>query len=187
MHFDIISSMTIYAIATVTFYLLDAGISYGMGKAPKGADMTNIYTQTLGEWSLWLCYIGAMATLYGTIFASTAAHSRLFADMFRLLRFFDAVNYQKRVAYRNRFVVLLTVIPALLFLTFQSPLKMAVARGFAQAIALPVIGIGTIYLRHRRLPGEIAPSRPITVLLWLATIVITCLLGYYVILEVRKL
>ena len=38
----------------------------------------------LGDWALWLFYAGAVITLYGTIFASTAAHSRLFADAVRV-------------------------------------------------------------------------------------------------------
>ena len=60
-----------------------------MGLVPAARDMipvlSNIYTQTLGPWALWLFYAGAIATLYGTIFAATAAHSRMFADMCRLL------------------------------------------------------------------------------------------------------
>src|ERR1700752_5051380 len=56
MHLDIIVSMIIYTVATVAFYLLGAGILHGMGKVPTANDMipvlSNIYTQTLGEWSL---------------------------------------------------------------------------------------------------------------------------------------
>ena len=40
--------------------------------------LSNIYTQTLGEWSLWIFYAGAIATLYGTIFASIASNSRVY-------------------------------------------------------------------------------------------------------------
>ena len=46
--------------------------------------LSNIYTQTLGGWALWLFYLGAVVTLYGTVFASTAAHARLFADAMRV-------------------------------------------------------------------------------------------------------
>ena len=48
-----------------------------MGLIPASGDMvpvlSRIYTETLGEWALWLFYLGAIVTLYGTIFASTAA------------------------------------------------------------------------------------------------------------------
>jgi manganese transport protein len=183
MHLDIIVSMIIYTIATVAFYLLGAGILHGMGKVPAAKDMipilSNIYTQTLGEWSLWLFYAGAIFTLYGTIFAATAAHSRLYADMLRLMGAFKADDYARRLRYRNLFIVLLTIIPVTLYFLVQSPVKMVVAGGLAQAMMLPIIGLSTLYLRHRHLPKSITPSRWVTIGLWVATAVIVGLMGYY--------
>ena len=191
MHLDIIASMIIYTVATIAFYLLGAGILHGMGKVPeaKANDMipvlSNIYTQTLGEWSLWLFYVGAIVTLYGTIFAATAANSRVFADMLRLMGVFKADDYRRRLWYRNLFIVLLTVVPVLLYFLYQSPVKMVIAGGLAQAMMLPIIGISTLYLRHRYLPRDIAPSRWVTVGLWVATVIIVWLTGYYLIEQIR--
>ena len=73
MQVDVASSMIIYTIATIAFYLLGAGVLHGMGLMPAKEnmirDLANMYTQTLGPWALWVFYIGAVATLYGTIFA----------------------------------------------------------------------------------------------------------------------
>lgn len=186
MNLDIFASMLIYTVATVAFYLLGAGILHGMGLVPAAKDMirvlSNIYTQTLGEWSLWLFYAGAIATLYGTIFAATAAHSRLYADMFRLMGFFRADDYAARVRYRDRFVWVLTVIPVILFLAFQSPVKMVVAGGVAQALMIPVIAAGALWLRHKRLPEEVTPPWYTTVAVWVAAVVIICLMAYYALL-----
>jgi hypothetical protein len=44
---------------------------------------------------------------------------------------------------------------------------------------LPVIGLGAVYLRHRHLPQEIAPSPLTTTFLWMATTIIFCLMSYY--------
>ena len=78
----------IYTLATVAFYLLGAGVLHRMGSCRRERDtvavLSQIYTQTLGDWALWLFYAGAVVTLYGTIFAATAAHSRLFADAMRI-------------------------------------------------------------------------------------------------------
>jgi manganese transport protein len=186
MHVDIFSSMLIYTVATVAFYLLGAGVLHGMGLVPAARDMipvlSNIYTQTLGGWSLWLFYIGAIATLYGTVFAATASHSRLYADMCRLMGFFPANDYATRVRYRSGFVWLLTVFPTILFLVFQSPVKMVVAGGVAQALMLPVIAIGTLYLRYRRLPKSVIPPWLTTAALWVASALIVCLMLYYAVL-----
>ncbi|MCI0625124.1 MAG: Nramp family divalent metal transporter [Acidobacteria bacterium] len=189
MHIDILSSMVIYTVATIAFYLLGAGILHGMGKVPAAKDMisvlSNIYTQTLGPWSLWVFYLGAIATLYGTIFAATAANSRVYADMFRLMGFFDHTDYAARVRYRRAFVLFLTIFPVCLFMLVQSPVKMVVAGGVAQSLMLPIIGIGTLYLRHRHLPGEVLPPGWVTAALWGATGVILLLMGYYTVLTLQ--
>jgi manganese transport protein len=183
MHFDIAVSMIIYTAATVAFYLLGAGVLHGMGLVPASADMirvlSNLYTQTLGHWALGVFYVGAIATLYGTVFAATAAHSRMFADMCQLAGRFEADDEGRRLALRNRFVVLLGVVPVALFLTVQAPVAMVMVGGIVQAVMLPVISIGAIYLRHRRLPPEVAPSPVTTVALWMTTAAMVVMMGYY--------
>lgn len=189
MHVDIAVSMLIYTAATVAFYLLGAGVLHGMGIVPAATDMipvlSNLYTQTLGGWTLWLFYLGAVATLYGTIFAATAAHSRLFADMCRLMGLFAADDQEQRLRFRNRFIVVLATVPVLFFWTLQSPVVMVMLGGIAQSMMLPIVGIGAIFLRHRRLPSDIAPSAATTAALWLATAVIVVVMGYYAYLTAR--
>ncbi|MGB2713564.1 MAG: Nramp family divalent metal transporter [Vicinamibacterales bacterium] len=184
MHVDIFCSLVIYSLATVAFYLLGAGILYRMGTVPAARDtvqvLSQIYTQTLGEWALWVFYVGAVVTLYGTIFASTAAHSRLFADMVRLTGAYAREDGRSRLKWRNRFVVLLAGVPAVLYWFLESPVQMVVAGGVAQALLLPLIGIAAVYLRHTHLPHDIQPSRGTTAMLWLATAVMAAFALYYV-------
>ena len=190
MHVDILASMAIYTVATVAFDLLGAGVLHGMGLVPAAGDMipvlSNIYTQTLGPWALWPFYVGAIATLYGTIFASTAAQTRMFADMCRLLGYFERDDARRRRAYRNGFVVLLTFLPVSLYLIFESPVSMVVAGGIAQAVMLPALGVAALVLRHRHLRPEVAPSRWTTALLWLAAAVITAMMAYYALIALRQ-
>lgn len=191
MQTDILLSMIVYTVATAAFYMLGAGILHGLGQVPSANDMiptlSRIYTETLGPWALWAFYIGAIITLYGTIFASTAAHSRIFADLCRLLGLFDHADYARRVQFRNGFVLFLSVIPVLLYLTIESPVKMVVAGGLAQALMLPVIAIGALYLRHRHLPAALRPATWVTVLLWTASAIIVALMTCYVWITARKL
>jgi manganese transport protein len=140
---------------------------------PSSGDMipvlSQIYTGTLGEWAVWPFYAGAIATLYGTIFASTAAHPRVYADMCRLMGFFARDDYAARVRYRNGFIVAFSIASVALFLVIESPVWMVVFGGVAQAVLLPLVGIGTIYLRHQRLPQALAPNRFVTAALWAST------------------
>lgn len=189
MHVDILLSMLVYTIATVAFYFLGAGVLHRMGRVPSARDMVStlstLYTQTLGGWALPLFYLGATVTLYGTIFAATAAHARVYADFCRLLGCFDRADYARRVAFRRGFVVLLTVFPASLFLVFESPVKMVVAGGIVQALLLPIAGSGAIYLHHRHVPAALRPWRGVTLALWLSTAVMLAASVYGVVATLR--
>jgi Mn2+/Fe2+ NRAMP family transporter len=184
MHLDILCSLVIYTMATVAFYLLGAGVLHRMGVVPADRDMivtlSNIYTQTLGQWTLWLFYVGAVITLYGTIFASTAAHARLFADAVRLAGGFAREDAASRLRWRNRFVILLSIVPVCFYWFLRSPVQMVVAGGVAQALMLPLIGAAALYLRHRHVPHEIRPSLLTTVMLWISTLVMSAFALYYV-------
>jgi manganese transport protein len=175
MHVDILCSLAVYTLATVAFYLLGAGVLYRMGVVPASRDtvkvLSQIYTQTLGGWALWVFYIGVVVTLYGTIFAATAAHARLFADAVRIMGFYAREDAASRRRWRDRFVVALAIIPALFYWFFESPVRMVIAGGVAQALMLPLIGTAVTYLRHTSVPAEIRPSPGITGLLWLCTAV----------------
>jgi hypothetical protein len=103
--------------------------------------------------------IGAIATLYGTIFAATAGNSRVLADMFRLAGKYQRGDYAARVKYQRLIIWLHLVIPVCLFLIFRSPVTMVKVGGFAQALMLPVISVGTLFMRHRR-PAQRDRARP---------------------------
>jgi Mn2+/Fe2+ NRAMP family transporter len=182
MHADVFASMVLYTLATLAFYLLGAGVLSPLGLVPSAGDMiptlSRLYTDTLGSWALPLFYLGATVTLYGTIFAATAAHSRLYADLCRVMGLFERGDYTSRLAYRRRFTVLLTVTPVVLYLLWESPVRMVVAGGISQSIMLPIAGAGALYLRHRRLPRELAPGRVVTAGLWVATIVMAVVTLY---------
>ncbi|MBS1824537.1 MAG: Nramp family divalent metal transporter [Acidobacteria bacterium] len=183
MNLDIIASMVIYTVATIAFYLLGAGVLHSQGLVPASKDMipvlSKMYTQTLGGWSVWLFYAGAIATLYGTIFAATAANSRVFADMARLLGFFPAGDYAARVRYRNGFVWALVLIAVAFFYGVQSPVWMVKLGGICQAAMLPVIAIGALYLRFKRMPQEVRPGALMTGALVVSSSVIILVMAYY--------
>jgi Mn2+/Fe2+ NRAMP family transporter len=189
MHVDIGVSMVVYTTATVAFYLLGAGVLSPLGLVPASKDMiptlSRLYTSTLGSWALPLFYLGATVTLYGTIFAATAAHSRVYADFCRLLGLFERGDYARRLAFRRGFTVMLTVVPVLFFLAFESPVKMVVAGGIVQSVMLPVVGFGALYLHHGRLPRELRPGPMVTVGLWLATLIMAAVTGYSLFLTLR--
>lgn len=189
MNVDVICSMIIYTVATIAFYLLGAGILHGMGIVPKGSDaivtLSNIYTETLGGWAKWLFYIGAIIVLYGTIFAATAGHSRMFSDFMRLQGAFARDDVKTRNRWRDIFIVALTAIPVGMYFIFgENPIDMVKWGGYAQAWTLPILSLGTIYLVQRFLPKEMRATIVGNVLLWIGAILIT---GFVLVSEARRL
>jgi Mn2+/Fe2+ NRAMP family transporter len=189
MQVDILLTMVIYTVATVAFYLLGAGILHKQGLVPEGAALipvlSKMYTETLGPVGLWLFYIGAIATLYGTIFAATAAESRVFADLCKLMGRFESGDYAARVRYRRLFVWVITFLSAGLYLVFRQPAAMVKAAGVAQALMLPVIAGATLYLRYKKLPGAVKPPAWIDFGLWIASAAIFGMMAYYAVLTLR--
>lgn len=189
MNVDILASMVIYCVATVAFYMLGAGILHPQGLVPSASDMipvlSKMYTQTLGTWSLPLFYLGAIATLYGTIFAATAGNSRVLADILRLVGVFPKGDYAARLRVRNLIVWFHLIVPVLLFFIFRNPVAMVKAGGAAQALMLPLLSLGGLYMRHRGLPKEVAPGLVPTIGLWFAALTITAVMIYYAVMLLR--
>jgi manganese transport protein len=190
MHLDIVCSLVVYTMATVAFYLLGAGVLHGQGLVPAAGDtiriLSQIYTDTLGEWARWPFYVGAIATLYGTIFAATAAHARSFADMCRVMGLYRRDDYGMRLRYRRGFVIAFVILPVALYLLIESPVSMVIFGGVAQALMLPLIGVATIYLHHRHLPSAVTPAVAVTVALWACTALCTAAMAYYAALTIGR-
>ena len=190
MRLDIIVSLVIYTVSTVAFFLLGAGVLHGQGLVPAAGDLipvlSQLYTGTLGGWAIWPFYVGAIATLYSTIFSATAAHARSFADMCRLMGLFERHDYAARLRCQRALVVALCVVPVGMYLLIESPVLMVILGGVAQALMLPLIGIGTIYLRHRRLPQSVAPGAPVTLALWATTALCLAAMVYYAVLTAAR-
>ena len=185
---DVLNSMVIYTFATIAFYLLGAGILNGMGLMPQGSEMvkvlSNMYTETLGHWSLYLFLVGAFAVFYSTLFASTAAHCRMVPDFLAMLGVFDKNNYALRLRYMRISVVFLLFVPAVYFMFLKAPVLMVKIGGVAQALMLPVIGFVAVWLRYRHMPRQILPKGWLTLALWVSAAVMAVMTGYSVLMQI---
>jgi Mn2+/Fe2+ NRAMP family transporter len=86
MYLDATVAMIIYTSVTAAFYLLGAAILHGKSVIPQGNGVIEaisfIYTQSLGEGAKLIYLIGAFFVLFSSVFASLAAWTRLFPDVF---------------------------------------------------------------------------------------------------------
>jgi hypothetical protein len=100
-----------------------------------------------------------------------------------MLGLYDKSNYAARLTVTRIFVVILLVIPCLYFMAFGEPVAMVKVGGFAQATMLPIIGLYTLYLRYKRMPGRVLPKGWITLGLWVSALLMVVMMGYSVLQE----
>jgi hypothetical protein len=83
--------------------------------------------------------------------------------------------------------VALVTIPIIMYWVFgQAPVAMVTWGGLAQAVTLPIISLGTLYLVKKYLPKELRAPAWMEVLLWVAAIIICALMSYYFWFELKK-
>ncbi len=184
MYWDACLAMVAYTGMTVMFYLLGAAILHRQGLVPEGADLIktlgNMYTQSLGAWAKSLFIVGAIVVLYSTLFAALAAWTRMFADAFGRIGFY---NFQDQKAREKAIGIAAWCIPliwATLFLVMNNPALMVILGGLATVIILLIVVFAALYFRYYRLDSRLLPSLMYDAALWISSIAIF-LVALYVI------
>lgn len=155
MYLDAFVAMLIYTLVTAAFYLLGAAVLNPAGLVPEGNEVIEtlalIYTQSLGTGVKTAYLVGAFFVLFSTVFATLAAWSRLFSDIFGQLRWIDFRN----PVQRNKTIRLLSwLFPAIWLITFlfiNLPVAMILFGGVVGSIMLLVVLFAAIHFHKKRL------------------------------------
>ena len=178
MYTDAVVTMFVYTASTICFYLLGAAILNARGLDPDGREtisaLSTIYTDGLGSWAAGLFLIGAFFVLVSTVLSGAAGSSRMLADALGVIGLIDSKDYSVRLRFIRIFVVVALVLYAVAYWLFENPPQMLlVTSSLIAAVMYPVLGLGTLYLRYRRVDPGIAPGRPTTVWLWVCALILT--------------
>ena len=122
--------------------------------------LSNMYTSTLGSWSLWVFGIGAFSILYSSTLAAIAARARFIPDYLIELGFTTRDRIDLRRAIIRWYCLLVPFIGFGLYAGFQRPVLMVTIAASYAAIMLPVQSAVTIYLQAKRLPVQVQPKWP---------------------------
>jgi len=186
MYWDASLAMVAYTSMTVMFYLLGAAILHKQGLVPDGpaliTTLGNMYTQSLGPWAKSLFVAGAIVVLYSTLFAALAAWTRMFADAFGRIGFYDFQNEGSR---KRAISIAAWVIPAIwatLFLIMGNPALMVILGGLATVVILLIVVFAAIYFRYYRLDKRLRPTTLYDITLWISSVSIG-LVAVYVVYE----
>lgn len=184
MYTDAIVAMILYTIVTAAFYLLGAAILYKRGEIPEGNQLIEkialIYTESLGPEIKSAYLVGAFFVLFSSVFASLAAWTRIFSDIFGQLGWIDFSNLKQR---KTTVAALAFVFPALwvlMYYTLNSPVLMILSGGVIGSFLLLLVGYGAIHFRYFR-KSESTPSAVFDVFFWisLSSILFVAVYGLY--------
>jgi manganese transport protein len=181
MYLDALVAMIIYTSVTAAFYLLGAAVLHARAVIPQGNELIEtvalIYTESIGP-SIRVAYlVGAFFVLYSSLFASLAAWSRMYSDIFGhlgWLNFYD-INQRKKVI-----AVLAWACPllwAIAYLFVSLPVGMILFGGIVGSLLLLIIVYAALNFRYRQYQVE-APGPLYDFALWFS-IVSICYVGVY--------
>ncbi len=154
MYLDALVAMIIYTVVTVAFYLLGAAVLHNRGDIPQGNEVIEtialIYTQSLGPSVKNVYLVGAFFVLFSSLFASLAAWTRLFSDIFGQLgwiNFFDFTQRNKVIA------ILAWVFPftwAAAYLFIELPVLMVLSGGVVGSFMLFIVIFAALHFKYTR-------------------------------------
>lgn len=162
MHFDAFASMVVYTLATLAFFLTGVAVLHNEGLDPDGMRMVSTlaraYVPVFGEYSGWLFLIGAFAVLYSTFLVATAGNARLWTDCCKLLGLVDRGSQKSHDRAVSAFSVAMPLVCLAVFASGINPVRAILLGGAMQALLLPMLGGGALYLRYTRTDPRLKPS-----------------------------
>ena len=185
LYLDAVVAMIVYTVTTAAFYLLGAAILYRQGLLPEGMELVNtlsrIYTQSLGDWAGALFLAGAFTVLFSTLFGALAIWTRLFADAFGQIGWFDFKETRVRRKAIGWLAWIIPLVWAALFLLIKLPAMMVAIGGAITTVILLLVVFAVLHFRYRRLPEVLKPGRIYDTLLWISivSIVMVALYGLF--------
>jgi len=186
MYLDAGVAMIIYTLVTVAFYLLGAAILHTRGEVPLGNDVIEtialIYTQSLGPGVKTAYLIGGFFVLFSSLFATLAAWTRIYPDIFAQLGWIDFHDLKVR---RRIVAILSCVFPTLwvvMYLFIELPVLMVLFGGLVGSFMLLIVVAGAVHFKYGR-KQHIPSGRLYDIAFWVSVISIFSV-GVYGIVQV---
>ncbi len=186
---DVWVTLVLLTLATVPFYFLGAGVLHATGQQPSGNQtivaLSNMFTQTLGQWSLWVFAVGAFCILFSSTVAGIAAGARFIPDYLIELKFLDRARIDVRLRIIGVYVLIMPFVGLALYAGFQRPVLMVTIAGAFGALMLPMQSGLTLYLQRKRLPPQVQPGPlafSLLALIFMVQLVLACAVVYFVVL-----
>jgi manganese transport protein len=171
MYLDAVVAMIVYTTVTAAFYLLGASVLHKQGLVPEGNQVIEtlavVYTHSLGAGIKTVYLIGAFFVLYSSLFASLAAWTRLFTDIFGQIGWVNFFNQAKR---KQVIGWLSWIFPALwlcMFLFINAPVLMILSGGIVGSVLLFIVVFAALDFRYKR-SADFRPGLFYDIIFWIS-------------------
>jgi len=163
MYMDVFLSMIVYTVVTAAFFLLGASILYQRGELPEGYGMietiSRIYTDSVGPTAKNIFLMGSFVVLFSTLFAALAIRTRVFSDLFGVLRWIDFSDMKVRLRTIRILAIVFPVLWTIAFLLIKLPVLMVTIGGIATFIMLLIVVIAGFWFRFGSRRQTIVPGK----------------------------
>ncbi|HDS06399.1 MAG TPA: divalent metal cation transporter [Bacteroides sp.] len=182
MYLDAFLSMIVYTIVTAAFFVLGAAILHRRGEIPEGYEMietlSRIYTDSVGPAAKNIFLAGSFVVLFSTLFAALAIRTRIFSDLFGVVKWIDFSNLRVRLRTIRILAVVFPLLWTIAFLLVKLPVLMVTIGGIATFIMLVIVVVAGFYFRFGTREQLLRPGRFYNVALVVSCIAII-LVGVY--------
>ena len=171
LHTDVWLALLIVTCATIPYYILGAGVLNKMGLTPEGNDETigalsNIFTQTLGLWAVWIFAIGAFCILFSTVLSGAGGGGRSIPDYLMEMGLIERSNLALRKKIIRGYLVCLPLAAFGIYYFVTDFVILIMVGGLTSAIFLPIQAGATLWLQRTRMDPRIRPRRLTYVGIW---------------------
>jgi len=163
MYLDAFLSMIVYTIVTAAFFMLGAAILHQRGEVPEGYRMietlSRIYTESVGPAARNIFLAGSFVVLFSTLFAALAIRTRVFSDLFGVVKWIDFSDLRIRFRTIRILAIVFPVLWTIAFLLVKLPVLMVTIGGIATFIMLIIVVIAGTYFRFGVKDQILQPGR----------------------------
>jgi len=154
MYLDAGAAMLIYTVVTIAFYLLGAAVLHERNEVPLGNGVIEalalIYTQSLGPGIKVAYLVGGFFVLFSSLFATLAAWTRIYPDIFAQLGWLDFFDLKKRKKIIAILACTFPVLWSVVYLFIELPVLMVLFGGLVGSFMLFVVVAGALHFKYGR-------------------------------------
>lgn len=167
---DVWVTLVLLTCATLPFYILGAGVLRARELEPEGLEtisvLSEMFTQTLGPWSLWLFGIGAFCILFSTMLSGVAGGARYIPDYIMELGYMRRRNLAGRRAWIRGYSTAATVIALVVYATIPNPVLLVTIGALTLALLLPIQSGAVLWFHKNRMDPRVRPGPWIRRAIW---------------------